>query len=80
MHKRLLIGLETSLTFDAFGNLARLLLIIMTAELGGQEAGNYVHEGGPLGIISLVPYVPAIIGLLLVGRWLEKRETKRNGP
>ena len=34
------------------GNLARMLFIIMAAEIGGQEAGNYVHEGG---IFSLVP-------------------------
>ena len=52
------------------GNLARMLLIIVTAELGGQEAGNYVHENS---FFSLVPYIPAIIGLLVVGRLMEKR-------
>ena len=36
----------------------------MAAELGGQEAGNYVHESS---IFSLVPYLPAIIGLLVWG-------------
>jgi hypothetical protein len=54
------------------GNLARMLLIIVAAEIGGQPWGNYVHEGGPLGIISLVPYLPAIIGLMIVGRLMEK--------
>jgi len=34
------------------------------AEIGGQKWGNYVHESG---IFSLVPYLPAIIGLLVVG-------------
>jgi hypothetical protein len=33
-----------------------------------------VHECGPLGIISLLPYVPGIIGLLWAGRVLERRE------
>jgi exosortase len=58
------------------GNMLRLLAIIFAAEMGGQEWGNYVHEGGPFGLISLLPYVPGMIGLLWVGRWLEKREAK----
>jgi exosortase len=52
------------------GNLMRMLLIIMAAELGGQPWGNYVHESS---LFGLVPYVPAMAGLLLVGRWLENR-------
>jgi len=52
--KRLLL-MALALPFSVLGNLARMLLIIMAAELGGQSWGNYVHEGGPLGIISLVP-------------------------
>ncbi|MGD0252334.1 MAG: exosortase/archaeosortase family protein [Verrucomicrobiota bacterium] len=58
---------------SVLGNLVRMLCIIVAAEIGGQSAGDYVHEGGPLGIISLLPYIPAIFGLLLVGRWLEKK-------
>ena len=58
------------------GNMLRLLAIIFAAEMGGREWGNYVHEGGPFGIISLLPYVPGMIGLLWVGRWLENREAK----
>ena len=59
--------------FSVFGNLLRMLCIIIAAEMGGQEWGNYVHEGGPFGIISLLPYLPAIIGLLWIGRWMEKQ-------
>jgi exosortase len=62
--------------FAVLGNMLRLLVIIVAAEMGGQQWGNYVHEGGPFGIISLLPYVPGIVGLLWVGRWLEKREAK----
>ena len=62
--------------FAVLGNMLRLLAIIFAAEMGGQDWGNYVHEGGPLGIISLLPYVPGIVGLLWVGRRLEKCEAK----
>jgi exosortase len=65
-----------ALPFAVLGNMLRLLAIIVAAEMGGQHAGDYVHEGGPFGIISLLPYVPGIVGLLWVGRCLEKREAK----
>jgi exosortase/archaeosortase family protein len=66
-----------ALPFAVLGNLARMLLIIVSAGLGGKEWGNYVHENW---FISLVPYIPAIIGLLLAGRWLENRELKKPRP
>jgi exosortase len=62
--------------FAVLGNTLRLLAIIVAAEMGGQSWGNYVHEGGPFGLISLLPYVPGIVGLLWVGHWLEKRPAK----
>jgi exosortase len=60
--------------FAVLGNMLRLLAIIVAAETGGQPWGDYVHEGGPFGLISLLPYIPGIVGLLWVGYWLEKRE------
>jgi exosortase len=62
------------------GNVLRLLTIIIAAEMGGQSAGNYVHEGGPGGIISLLPYVPAIFGLMYAGRWLEEKHGSDSKP
>ncbi len=61
------------------GNLLRMLLIIIAAVMGGQEWGNYVHEST---LISLVPYLPAFLGLLFVGRWLEEKpdSTKKDQP
>ena len=44
--------------------------IIIAAEIGGQQWGNYVHESA---VISLLSYVPVIVGLLFVGWWLEKK-------
>jgi exosortase len=73
--KRILL-LALAVPFAILGNMLRLLAIIVAAEMGGQSWGNYVHEGGPFGLISLLPYVPGIVGLLWVGRWLEKREIK----
>jgi exosortase len=73
--KRLLM-MALALPFAVLGNMLRLLAIIVAAEMGGQQWGNYVHEGGPFGIISLLPYIPGIIGLLWVGRWLENRAAK----
>ena len=55
------------------GNLARMLAIVIASEIWGQEGGNYVHEGGPFGIISLLPYIPAFFGLALMGNWLRER-------
>jgi exosortase len=74
--KRLLL-MALALPFSVLGNLVRMLFIIIAAEMGGQKWGNYVHEST---LISLVPYVPAIIGLLLVGRWMEKSEVKSLKP
>ena len=62
--------------FAVLGNMLRLLAIIVAAEMGGQQWGNYVHAGGPFGIISLLPYIPGIVGLLWVGRWFEQCEAK----
>jgi exosortase/archaeosortase family protein len=59
--------------FSVLGNLVRMLFIIIAAEMGGQEWGNYVHEST---FISLMPYVPAMVGFLLVGRWMERRQRK----
>jgi exosortase len=67
--KRLFL-MALAFPFAVLGNLLRMLCIIIAAELGGQSAGNYVHENT---LISLVPYVPTIIGLLWVGHWIEKR-------
>ena len=57
------------------GNVVRLMSIVIAAEIGGQEAGTKVHEGG---LWSLLPYIPVFLGLLLVGHWLRDREVEPN--
>lgn len=58
------------------GNVLRLTLIIFAAEMvetakpgGGQAAGNFVHDNG---ILSLLPYVPAFIGVFILGRVIKE--------
>src|ERR1051325_2823478 len=68
--------MASAVPLAVIGNVFRMMTIVLAAEFGGQNWGNYVHEGGPLGILSLLPYVPAIIGLMLLGRWLEKMQDR----
>ncbi len=56
------------------GNVFRMLLIIVAAEMFGQDAGNFVHENWFFG---LLPYVPAVFGMMWVGRWLQRRKISR---
>jgi exosortase len=74
--KRLLL-IALAIPFAVLGNLLRMLLIIVAAVMGGQEWGNYVHEST---IISLIPYLPAFVGLLFVARWLEEKPDSAGGP
>jgi exosortase len=62
------------------GNVLRMMTIIISAEIWGQKGGSYVHEGGPFGILSLLPYVVAFAGLLLLGHWLSERPTQVPTP
>ncbi len=69
------IGL--SFPFAVLGNLVRMLLIVVAAEMGGQKWGNFVHDNS---VLSLVPYVPAILGLLATGRWLGEKKAAPSTP
>jgi exosortase len=71
--KRLLL-ISLALPLSVLGNLARMLCIIFAAEIGGQSVGNYVHESS---IFSLIPYIPAIAGLLFAGRWLGEKDGRK---
>jgi exosortase len=68
--KRLFL-MALAFPFAVLGNLLRLLMVIVAAEMGGQKWGDYVHDNW---ITSLMPYIPAFIGLFVIGHWLEKYE------
>ena len=55
-------------------NVLRMQAIVIAAELRGQQAGAYVHEST---VLSLLPYVVGLGGLLLLGRWLEAMHAGR---
>jgi exosortase len=74
--KRLFV-MSLAVPFAVLGNLIRMMFIIVAASLFGQKTGDWVHENG---FISLIPYVPAILGLLWVGSLLEKRQKKTVSP
>lgn len=68
-----LVMLASALPLAILGNMLRLQAIIIAAEIWGQQSGDFVHDGGPYGIFSLLPYVPAFVGLLVLERVLEER-------
>jgi exosortase len=67
--------LASAVPLAVIGNVVRLLTIVIAAEIGGQEWGNAVHEGGPAGIYSLLPYIPPFLGLIWLGHYLREPET-----
>jgi exosortase/archaeosortase family protein len=64
--------IASAVPLAVLGNTIRMLSIIIAAEIWGQKGGAYVHDGGPYGIISLLPYVAAFGGLMLLGHWLHE--------
>ncbi len=75
--KRLLL-IGSAVPLAVVGNVVRMLTIVIAAEAWGPKAGTYVHDGGPMGFLSLLPYVPVFLGLFLLGSWL--RESPRRSP
>jgi exosortase len=72
--------MASAIPLAIIGNIFRMMVIVLAAELGGQGAGNKAHESS---FWSLLPYVPAILGLIVLGRWLENiqdRQAKAEKP
>jgi exosortase len=66
---RRLVMVLAAVPLAVMGNVLRLLLIILAAEAFNQEAGNAVHASF---VFSLVPYVPAFVGVLALAHWLRE--------
>jgi len=69
--RRLLI-VVSGFPLAIIANVFRLVLIVLAAEAFGQKAGDFVHTNI---FTSLLPYLPAGVGLLLLGRWLREDRT-----
>jgi exosortase len=59
--------LFSAIPLAVIGNIVRMLAIVFAAEWFGHSTGHYVHDST---FWSLLPYVPAIMGLILLGRWI----------
>lgn len=62
----------SALPLAVTGNVLRMMSIVLAAELGGQEWGKTVHDGGPFDLFSLLPYVPVFAGVMLLGHYLRE--------
>jgi exosortase len=67
------VVVASALPLAILGNLVRMLSIVIAAEIGGQKLGNSVHDSA---VFSMLPYIPAILGLLMLGRWLQEAPQK----
>ena len=72
--------LASAVPLALLGNVVRMLTIIIAAEIGGQEWGNKVHEGGPGRIFSLLPYIPVFIGIFVIAHWLRRPAKQKPVP
>jgi exosortase len=69
---RRLVLIASAAPLAVLGNVVRMLTIVIAAEIWGPAAGSYVHEGGPFGVLSLLPYIPAFLGIFLLGSLLRE--------
>jgi exosortase/archaeosortase family protein len=70
------IMIASAVPFAVAANVVRLTTIIIASETFGQEAGNYVHNSSWL---SLLPYIPAIAGVLFLGHLLREDRPPKSG-
>jgi exosortase len=69
---RILLIMASTFPVAVAANVLRLVSIIVASETFTPAAGHYVHESS---WISMLPYLPAIIGVFVLGHWL--REDKQ---
>ena len=72
----------SSVPLAVIGNCFRMMAIVLAAEWFGQKTGAQVHEST---FWSMLPYVPAILGLIFLGRWIgednpEAASTEKPAP
>jgi exosortase len=72
--RNIILMIAAGFPLAVLGNVTRLVVIIIVAEAFGQKSGDWVHDNT---FFSLLPYVPPISGILVLGHFL--REQKKNG-
>ncbi len=73
---RTLLIIASAFPLAVAANVLRLISIIVASEVFSPAAGKFVHENG---WISLVPYLPAIVGMLAFGHWLREDKARSQG-
>jgi len=68
---RIGVMLAAAVPLAVIANAVRLIMIISAAEVFGQKTGDMVHASG---FFSMVPYVPALIGVVLIGGMLRAKD------
>ncbi|MBM3846760.1 MAG: exosortase/archaeosortase family protein [Verrucomicrobia bacterium] len=74
---RRLVTFLAAFPFAVLGNVLRLVAIIIASEAFGENAGKFVHDNS---ILSLLPYVPAIGGVVLLVKFLGDQELRKETP
>ncbi len=74
---RIALILLSGLPMAVVANVVRLMMIVMAAEVFGQPAGDLVHRNG---FFSMLPYIPALLGVFLIGRWVREKENAGQRP
>ena len=69
-----LVIIASAVPLAVVSNVVRLSSIIVAAEAFGQKAGDWVHNDSTL---SLLPYIPAIGGMFLIGYFLSRPYRKQ---
>src|SRR5688500_18761205 len=69
-YRNRLILVLAGIPLAILANMSRLLGLIIISEAFGMEVGMKTHDST---WFSLMPYVPAIIGVVLLGHWLREQ-------
>jgi exosortase len=69
-HRNRFLLITAGIPLAILANMTRLLGLIIISEAFGQEIGMKAHDST---WFSLLPYVPAIVGVVLLGHWLRER-------
>jgi len=74
---RRLLMVAAGIPLAVLGNVLRLLTLIMVSEAFGRARGEAFHDST---VFSLLPYIPAILGIMALGHFLREKKTESTVP
>ncbi len=72
--RNIILMIAAGFPLAVLGNVTRLVIIIIVSEAFGQKWGEWVHDNS---FFSLLPYLPPIVGILLLGHFLREKKTEK---